>query len=359
MLSYITSSKYGRALYGEGLRGLLATENEINYLVDYGDEHVFAAITNTWVIQLSSKHPDPDHNFNLLKSIDSPPISVPQAQLTSEAWAFNDDATEAVKNKIKNAGPLLKNSSYRISYGLKTGLNEAFVIDELIKDELVAADTKNSEILMPLLRGRDIARYETKPIISWIIATKNEFKVSQQYPSIAKYLEKRDKALGGKIRKRGDQGAHWMNLRDCAYYELMEGEKLVWLELTDRNKFTYTNKGEYILAGAWMITGPNLKALLGVMNSKLVNYYFSFVSNSSGMGTTQWKKFAVENIPIPDFSRTPKALVSKLVTLVDKRLKMSIAEHQSESVELESEIDKVVYQIYSLNSEDIALIETD
>jgi type I restriction-modification system DNA methylase subunit len=359
VLSYITSSKYGRALYGEGLRRLLATEKEINYLVDYGDEHVFAAITNTWVIQLTSKLPDSDNRFKLLKDIDSPPILVPQAQLTSEGWAFNNEATEVLKNKIKAAGPILKNSSYRISYGLKTGLNEAFVIDEQIKDKLSAADSRNSEILKPLLRGRDIARYETKSIVSWIIATKNEFKVSQQYPTIAEYLEIRDKELEGKIRKRGDQGAHWMNLRDCAYYDLMEGEKLVWLELTDRNKFAYSNNGEYILAGAWMISGPNLKALLGVMNSKLVNYYFNFVSNSSGMGTTQWKKFAVENIPIPDFSRTPKVLISKLTALVEKRLNINKAEHASVSVELENEIDMVVYQMYSLSAEDIALIDAD
>jgi type I restriction-modification system DNA methylase subunit len=359
VLSYITSSKYGRALYGEGLRRLIATEKEINYLVDYGDEHVFAAITNTWVVQLTSKLPDSNHKFKLLKSIDSPPILVPQAQLTSEAWAFNDDATEAVKNKIKEVGPLLKNSNYRISYGIKTGLNEAFVIDEQIRNELVSADNKNSEILMPLLRGRDIARYETKPIVSWIIATKNEFKVSQQYPTIAKYLEKRDKELEGKIRKRGDQGAHWMNLRDCAYYDLMEEEKLVWLELTDQNKFTYTSNGEYILAGAWMISGPNLKALLGVMNSKLVNCYFSFLSNSSGMGTTQWKKFAVENIPIPDFAQVSKPLLNKLIELVEKRLTLKIVDQKAEALDLEKEIDKVVYTIYSLDADDIELIERE
>ena len=359
VLSYITSSKYGRALYGEGLRRLIATETEINYLVDYGDEHVFAAITNTWVVQLSSTLPDSNHKFKLLKSIDAPPILIPQAQLTSEAWAFNDDVTEDVKNKIKKVGPLLKNSNYRISYGLKTGLNEAFVIDEQTRNELASADNKNSEILMPLFRGRDIARYETKPIVSWIIATKNEFKVSQQYPTIAKYLEKRDKELDGKIRRRGDQGAHWMNLRDCAYYDLMEGEKLVWLELTDQNKFTYTSNGEYILAGAWMISGPNLKALLGVMNSKLVNYYFSFLSNSSGMGTTQWKKFAVENIPIPDFTKVSKPLRNKLIDLVEKRLTLKITDHKTEALDLEKEIDKVVYAIYALSPEDIELIESE
>ena len=358
VISYITSSKYGRALYGEGLRRLIATEAEINYLIDYGDEHVFAAITNTWVVQLTSKLPEYDHKFRLLKSIDSQPVFVPQAQLTSEAWAFNDDVTEIVKNKIKVAGPLLKDSTYKIFYGIKTGINEAFCIDAATRDELIKDDAKNKEVIKPLLRGRDVARFETKPIVTWIVATKNEFSVTQQYPSIARYLERKDKELGGKVRSRSDQGANWMNLRDCAYYEEMEGEKVIWIELSDRNKFSYSNKGEYILNSSWMIVGPNLKALLGVMNSSVVNFYFKFISNSSGMGTTQWRKYAVENIPVPDFTKVPKFVCNKLVDLVEKRLTLQIADHKAEAINLENEINRVVYEIYSLSPEDIELIES-
>ena len=150
-----------------------------------------------------------------------------------------------------------------------------------------------------------------------------------------------------------------MNLRDCAYYPEMEGEKIVWIELSDRNKFAYTNKGEYTLAGtSWMIVGPELKALLGVMNSSVINFYFKFISNSSGMGTTQWRKYAVENIPVPDFTKVTTELKDKLVQLVDKRLELKITEHKSEALELEKEIDRVVYELYSLSMDDIALIES-
>ena len=358
VLSYITSSKYGRALYGEGLRRLISEEQEINYLVDYGDEHVFAAITNTWVVQLTARKAEAGHKFKLIKSLNAEPTFVPQAQLSHETWSFNDDATELVKNKIRDAGPILKNQNYRLYRGLLTGKNEAFCIDEETKDILIKEDKKNGEILKPLIRGRDIARYEIKPIVSWLIATKNEFSVTQQYPSIAKYLVKRDDELEGGVRKRGDQGAHWMNLRDCVYYPEMEGEKIVWIELSDRNKFCYTNKGEYTLNTSSMIVGPNLKALLGILNSSVVNFYFKFISNSSGMGTTQWRKYAVENIPVPDFGKVSKSILEKLVFLVDKRLSLKIADHASDCLELERQIDQVVYEIYSLSPEDISLIES-
>lgn len=357
VLSYITSSKYGRALYGEGLRRLIAGEKEINYLVDYGDEHVFAAITNTWIIQLKNATVKEDHVFKILKGIDGKKVLVPQAQLTSEAWAFNDDVTELVKNKIRNAGPLVKDAGYKIFYGIKTGINEAFCIDAETRHELIKDDPKNQEVIKPLVRGRDIARYEIKPIVTWMVATKNEFSVTQQYPSIARYLERKDKDLEGKVRSRGDQGANWMNLRDCAYYEEMEGEKVIWIELSDKNKFSYSKEGEYILNSSWMMVGPNLKALLGVMNSSVVNFYFHFISNSSGMGTTQWRKYAVETIPLPDFKKASKAAIDELITLVDKRLTLKMSVSQKESLELEKKIDKIVYELYSLNTDDIALIE--
>jgi type I restriction-modification system DNA methylase subunit len=359
VISYITSSKYGRALYGEGLRRLLATEKEINYLVDYGNEHVFAAITNTWVVQLTSKFPESDHKFKLLKSIDSPSVLVPQGQLTSEAWAFNDDATQSVKNKIKGVGPMLKDTDYRIFRGILTGINEVFLIDEAIKDDLIELDSKNREILKPILRGRDIASYELKPITNWLLATKNTFNVSQMYPTIAKYLERKDKELNGRVRDRGDKGVHWMNLRDCAYYDEMEMNKIVWLELTDKPKFAYSSSGEYLLNGAWFMVGPHLKPMLGIMNSSLVHFYFTFISNSSGMGTSQWRKHAVENIPVPDFTVISKPLLKKLTDLVESRLALKFVDDKVAALEFQKRIDKVVYEIYGLSQEDIELIESE
>jgi type I restriction-modification system DNA methylase subunit len=357
VVSYITSSKYGRALYGEGLRRVIATEKEINYLVDYGDEHVFAAITNTWVIQLTSKKPRSEHKFKLFKSIEAPPLLVPQAQLSSEAWAFNDTATEVLKSKIRAVGPLIGDTNYRIYRGILTGINEVFLVNEETKNKLIQLDPKNIEILNPILRGRDIARFELKRITNWLITTKNEFNVSDLYPTIAEYLESKNIELQGRVQSRGDKGTHWMNLRDCAYYEEIESNKIVWLELSDKNKFAYSGNGEYLLNGAWMMVGPNLKAMLGIMNSSVVKFYFNFIANSSGMGTMQWRKHAVENIPVPDFAQVPMPLLKKLIVLVEERLSLTFDGHEVRAVDLEKKIDEIVYQIYSLSGEDIELIE--
>lgn len=148
-----------------------------------------------------------------------------------------------------------------------------------------------------------------------------------------------------------------MNLRDCAYYDKIEAAKIVWLELTDTSKFAYTDQGEYMLNGTYMMSGPHLFYALGILNSKLINFYFQFISNSSGMGTTQWRKYAVEALPMPSYKNCDEKLALNLETLVGQRIAVGGDQDKDLSLKLETEIDQIVYKIYGLDSADIARIE--
>lgn len=358
VLSYITSSKFGRALYGEKLRKMLSTSTTLNLIVDFGTKHVFTAITNTWVVQLTKAMPGNESSLLVKSSILDSGIVINQNQLGATAWSFANPETAAVLEKIKEAGEELGRTDYKISYGLKTGCNEGYVIGEAEKDRLLRLDPKNSEILKPLLRGRDIGRYITRPVKTWILATKNGLNITRDFPEIADFLTGKDVELGGKLSNRGDRGSHWMNLRDCTYYDQMEGSKVVWLELSDRNKFAMSHGGEYILAGAWMIVGERLTALLGILNSTLIKFYFDHVSNSSGMGTTQWKKFAVERLPIPRLDSVNPELVAKIEQLVEERNSLETDSDDPESSRIEREIDGLVFELYGLNAGEIELIKS-
>jgi hypothetical protein len=181
--------------------------------------------------------------------------------------------------------------------------------------------------------------------------------VEKQYPIVAEFLKSKNEELEGKVASRGDQGAHWMNLRDCTYYGEMESTKVIWLELSDRNKFAYSTEGEYLLNSAWMVLGPNPKALLAVLNSTLILYYFKFFANSSGMGTTQWRKYAVEELPIPNFDLVEQEDLRKLESLVDQRNQLTQLHSKVETQSLENEIDQIVYRIYGLSEADVELIK--
>jgi hypothetical protein len=353
IVSFITSSKYGRALYGEKLRHLLSSETTIDYIVDYGSSHVFTAITNTWVLQARNVGPLPTNQIEIRPSIAETGPCISQVQLDKNSWAFLDDETDQLVQHIKEAGKTVASLGYEIYRGVLTGCNEAFVIDKQDRELLIQKDPKNAEVIKPLLRGRDIGQYEIKTVSNWLLATKNGLHIEKDYPSVAEYLQAKNRDLDQRPETRGDRGSHWMNLRDCSYYSEMESEKVVWLELSDKNKFAYSSAGEYLLNGAWMIKGPYLKPLLAILNSSLILYYFRFFANSSGMGTTQWRKYAIEELPLPDLPNIDEAVLLRLERLVDERAELMVSKSPAEVSELQRQLDELVFSLYGLSSSEI------
>ena len=357
VVNLITSSKFGKALYGERLRSMLSSESTIDLIVDFGTTHMFSAITNTWILQARKSPPPSGHTVRMRTAIAGEEIQIPQHQLSSVPWNFTDDDTEKLISHITSTGQTVLSLGYEIYRGLLTGCNEAFVIDATTRADLLLKDPRNADIIKPLLRGRDIGQYEIKPITTWILATKNGMHIERDYPVIADYLTRMNLDLGGRAEARGDKGSNWMNLRDCAYYPELESEKVVWLELSDKNKFAFSTDGEYLLNSAWMIKGPRLKVLLAILNSSLILYFFRFLGNSSGMGTTQWRKYAVEQIPLPNLPNLDSLVASTIEGLVDSRMRLSATEDWDQVQKLETQLNKQVFALYGLGADQIELVE--
>ncbi len=75
----------------------------------------------------------------------------------------------------------------KIYYGIKTGLNEAFVIDAQMRERLIAEDPKSEELIKPFLAGRDIKRYHQPMSDKYLIFTRHRIRIDD-YPAIKKYL---------------------------------------------------------------------------------------------------------------------------------------------------------------------------
>ena len=147
-----------------------------------------------------------------------------------------------------------------IYYGIKTGFNDAFIIDQATRDALVAEDPRSAELLRPILRGRDIARYHANWADLWLIDTHNGYDGEppidvNEYPAIKAHLDRFIKRL----QRRQDKGNTPYNLRNCAYHASFALEKVVWIELVDRGRFAYDESGMLIEATAFMITGEQMK----------------------------------------------------------------------------------------------------
>lgn len=359
LLCFITSNKWMRAGYGEKLRGYFAHKNPLQ-LLDFGGFKVFESATvDTNILLIENKenqqvllacHFKNDYHRGEDLREYCASRSVNMQNLSAGTWFIGSKEEMELKEKIEKIGKPLKDWDVKINYGIKTGLNEAFIINQKTRDELVEKDLRSAEIIKPILRGRDIKRYGYEWAGLYIVATGFDIDIPKEYPAVFDYL----KQFETKAKKRDDKGKNWWNLRSCAYYEEFEKEKIVWIELVDNGRFSYVESGVYTEATTFLMTFERPKYLVGLMNSELINWYFDKICGESGVGTNRWKKFYVETIPLPD---TDNKNMESVENLVDAILMSKKESPKADTKSLEKEIDQLVYQLYGLNEEEIKIVE--
>jgi hypothetical protein len=102
------------------------------------------------------------------------------------------------------------------------------------------------------------------------------------------------------------------------------------------------------------MTGEKLKFLLAVLNSKISEWYFNQISTTTGMGTNRWKKYKIELLPI----KAPlEQEEKKIEALVDKIIYLKKSNPSADATDLETEIDRLVYELYGLTDEEIRIVE--
>ncbi|MBN2891326.1 MAG: Eco57I restriction-modification methylase domain-containing protein, partial [Bacteroidales bacterium] len=370
LLCFITSNKWMRANYGKSLRKYFAIKNPVK-LIDMGPGVFNSATVDTNILllqnttnknQLQALTFTKQHNIEKLQNNDF----ITLKNLSEESWIVLSDAEFSIKQKIEKIGTPLKDWDINIYRGILTGYNEAFIIDGKTKDELIAADAKNAEIIKPILRGRDIKRYKAEFADLWLIATHNGYKNEkgikippidiENYPTIKEYLNQ----FYPQLDKRQDKGKTPYNLRNCAYHQEFEKEKIVYMEIQTDNKedgyefpsFAYGEKDTIVLNTAYIITGSAYKYILTVLNSKLVKKLVKHYVTQLQKRQFRMLSMYVEKFPIRAISESEqKPFEDKVEEII--RLK----ELGEDTSQLEAEIDKMVYQLYGLTEEEIKIIE--
>ena len=241
----------------------------------------------------------------------------------------------------------------KIRLGIATGSNEAFLIDEDKKREFCERNPVNAEIIKPILRGRDISRYSYTSVGQYILLAKNGVNVQRDYPDIYEHLE----SFGDRFKNRGAQGQHWTNLRACSFYDDFKKEKIVWIELADSGRFALCNEEIYLLNSAYFLLPPSgieSKFLLGVLNSSTIRFYLGLIAETSGMGTSRWINNYVKEFPIPEAACEQHALI---IEFVDQILDAKHTDPDAKVSDLEKRIDQIVYLLYGLTDDEIAIVE--
>ena len=359
-LCFITSNKWMRAGYGKSLRSYFLTKNPY-LLIDLGPGIFENATvdTNILIIQnaannnslkglsLSAEAKDKD----LAEYVRKNAVSLPK--MTKDTWFIGNAAEQSLKEKIEQIGKPLKEWDVKIYRGVLTGLTEAFIVDNETKERLCEEDPKSKEILKPILRGRDIKRYGYEWSGLWLIASGYDIDVPKLYPAVFNHLKQYEK----KAKKRDDQGLHWWNLRSCAYYPEFEKEKVVWSDIATTPSFSILPAAFFFNNTAYMIIGRNNKYCNAILNSKIVKWFFPLITSDLGDKGQRFFKIFVENLPIPPITPSNHNKIEQIEELVEKILKMKKID--ADTAALEQDIDQLVYELYELTEDEIAIVEKD
>jgi adenine-specific DNA-methyltransferase len=159
---------------------------------------------------------------------------------------------------------------------------------------------------------------------------------------------------GERVSARKKTNNKWFETQDSiGYWDDFYKQKIIWGEISDEPKFTLDSKGIYVLSNkAFLMTGESLQFLLGFLNSKLCEYFFSKVATTTGVGTVQWLKYKVETLPIPDLSSQDQI---PFVELIEKILDVKKSYGNTEN--LENLLDKKIYDLFGFTSDEINVIE--
>lgn len=373
VVGFITSNQWLQTNYGKVLRKYLIEKANPEILINFGGTRVFQDATvdtsilivrktefNNWMeaCMIKSDYVKGNSVSDYFKG-----NKIVLKNLETERWTIETDSKLSLKDKIRSKGRILKLWPVRINYGIKTGFNEAFIINQEIKNQLIEEESKAAGIIKPMLRGRDVHKYVNEWAELYLILTKNGININD-YPSIKKHLD----GFKVKLINRADQGENWWNLRSCNYYELFETPKIIYPETTvRRSEFYYDTAGYYIDKTCFMITGENLPFLNGILSSKLMEWFLESELRSLGKHSIQYSKQYIEQIPVPAIDGKNNYIVEEIsklalvVTSLYKDLKQSTLTSQKEQIQTkidfcENQINQLVYQLYDLSDDEVKIV---
>ena len=358
LLSFITSNGWMKSAYGKSLRTMLTSLYQPSLLIDFAGYRVFDSATvdaNILSVIKSNTHYETiacsikKDNFEVEKLSDYVQThAVFSSFSSSESWSILSEIERSIKEKIEAVGTPLKDWDIQINYGIKTGFNDAFIIDSVKRNEILSAcqteeeRQRTAEIIRPILRGRDIRRYGYNWADLWLINTHNGIRGEMErihiedYPAIKQHLDN----YWNKIEPRADQGETAYNLRNCAYLDEFSRPKIIWKRVGSIIRFSYDEKGLFGLDSTCFATGNHIQYLCCVLNSSMGHYLLNGAPRT-GTGDLLISVQAVEPVRVPVIDDSDEAF-----SLLIKRF------INDPSIELDDEIDNVIFDLYGLSPDE-------
>ena len=232
-----------------------------------------------------------------------------------------------MRSKLTVGHPTLKEVYGSPLYGIKTGLNAAFVIDRATRDRLIDEDSSSAELLKPFLEGKDLKKWHAQPRDLWLIAIPKIWTRQQMhrpadeplteesawqwfqsgYPAIAGWLT----PFAERARKRTDKGEFWWELRACAYYEEFAKSKIYYPDITDSTKFHLDESGAFSGNTGYFLPSDDL-FLVGVLNSSIAWFVLTGLADAVRGGFYRMFSQNINRVPVPAATDQQKETIASL-----------------------------------------------
>ena len=397
LLAFITSNAFTKRKYGEKLRGHLANCLTISAIINFGEVKIFDATVEVFILVGRKASPAPcsnvkGHNLyplltrklgrsgsverareemiRLPEHLGAEVSIFPQTRLDESEWRIEDEDINRLFERLMNHGtPLGELAKGHIYMGVKTGLNDAFVIDRNKRDELVAEDPRSAKFIRPWLRGKDIKRWRFEWDNQFAIAIQNSGDADadnpwgkahserdaraifrETYPALHDHLSyfecyRDKKGKERSIRIRQDQGKFWWELRACTYYHQFARPKIIWPDIAREVRFAFDMNGSYLGNTAYIMP-TNLMWVLTVLNSELVEFLLCQITSSLRGDFLRLFSQYTTRVPVV----IPDATLQRRFT--------EIAKLGANGVPVTNdELNDMVYWLYGLSQRDVALVK--
>ncbi|WP_229092536.1 Eco57I restriction-modification methylase domain-containing protein [Bacteroides finegoldii] len=377
IISYITTNKFFNTGYGEKVRRQLSSQH-INIILNFEQVEVFKnVLVSSVIFNISKRNKIPKsiftyEQFYKLKFQEFKRQFVerqnmfgvyPQDYLNEKEWSFSDMSQLMLKEKIEKGHLILKEvKGVKIYRGVTTGYNPAFIISNELRDKLIAEDIKNKRIIKNMLQGRNIRKWYYNESEDNLIFTRRGTDI-EDFPSIKTHLFAFYNNLKPKTPNDSSEGRKsgtykWFEILDntAYYFEFEKSEKIIWGLTADKWAYALDTEQHYLPSNAYILTSETIpiRFILGLLNSKLLHYYFRFIGVMTAGGAYTLKAATIEALPIVIGTKEQqKEIVLKVESILNTKAKNKQADVSS----TESEIDRLIYNLYGLSEDDVKIVE--
>jgi len=351
-LAFITSNKWYRANYGTKLRGWMNRNTLLRRIIDFGDEAIFTALAYPTIViaarrAAAVKEPAPDDMvlaLNWKRGMDSETfpaifeeqaLTVPQNSLKADGWQLKGSSNRDLMARILTTGrPLIEWCNGKLYSGIKTGLNEAFVIDGDKRAQLIASDAKSDEVIKPFLRGRDIKRWRAEYSDYWLIFVPWHFPLhlgdtetgvsvaaeelfAKNYPAVYQHLLSFKPSLSARNVAETGVRYEWYALQrwGADYWQEFDQPKIVFPDIALSPQFAYDDGKHYLGNTGYIIPGVQ-PWLLAVLNSSVTGWFYAQISPQIMNGYFRFISQYVSLIRIPEVSTSQQQFLEVVVKII-------------------------------------------